>query len=100
MNSKTRTILSAFVLLLIIMLAGQMVGEKTVLVATNTPESHGELKMPGTQMPDTQKDITLDQSGSDQIVVSTTLPDLRFHQNPGVSVVTVVTIPQSQGKLK
>ncbi|WP_298128919.1 TraB/VirB10 family protein [Ferrovum sp.] len=60
MNSKTRTVVSAVVVLSVVMLVGLMFTGKITPIETPTPESHSELKMPGTQ-----KDVTLERLAGD-----------------------------------
>ena len=60
MNSKTRTVVSAVVVLSVVMLVGLMFTGEITPIETSTPESHSELKMPGTQ-----KDVTLERLAGD-----------------------------------
>ena len=60
MNSKTRTVVSAVVVLSVVMMVGLMFTGKITPIETPTPESHSELKMPGTQ-----KDVTLERLAGD-----------------------------------
>jgi conjugal transfer pilus assembly protein TraB len=55
LNSKSRTVVAAVAVLSTVMLVGMLFTGKITPMETVTPESHSELKMPGTQ-----KDVTLE----------------------------------------
>ncbi len=55
LNSKSRTVVAAVAVLSTVMLVGMLFTGKLVPMEIPTPESHSELKMPGTQ-----KDVTLE----------------------------------------
>ncbi|QKE37379.1 TraB/VirB10 family protein [Ferrovum myxofaciens] len=55
LNSKSRTVVAAVAVLSIVMLVGMLFTGKLTPLEIATPESHNELKMPGTQ-----KDVTLE----------------------------------------